>query len=98
MNEKFSKSLLNSVYGIASERETATDHTYEIRVFKNSVFICSCTFSLESFAKSAFSIMEKNAIDFPEPCFKAIEFFKDGKLVKMSEIYFGKIALEVENE
>ena len=91
------KSHLNSVYGITAERETATEHTYEIRVFKDGAYIRTFTFSLESSAEYAFTILESNAIVFPKPCFKMIELFKDGKFVKMSEIYFGKIALEVNN-
>lgn len=91
------KSLLNSAYGITSERETATDHTYEIRIFKDGVLSFSTEFSLESFAYNAFKMIETSVKVFPEPCFKVIELFKDGKLVKMSSIYFGKIALEVKN-
>lgn len=86
------KSLLNSAYGITAERETAesvTTHKYEIRVFKDGAFSHSNTFSHESFAEYAFTIMELNAIDFPDPCFKVIQLFKDGKDVKRSIINFG---------
>lgn len=65
-------------------------HTYKILVFKNDTLIRSYDFSLESFAEYAFTIMELNAIDFPEPCFKAIQLFKDGKVVKRSVIHFGE--------
>lgn len=71
-----------------AENDTAT-HTYEIRVFKDGAFSHSNTFSLESFAEYAFTIMELNSIDFPEPCFNVIQLFKDGKPVKRSVINFG---------
>lgn len=85
------KSLHNSEYGITAESvtPTPTDHTYEIRVFKDGTFSYSNTFSLEKFAEYAFTIMELNAIDFPDPCFKVIQLFKDGKDVKRSIINFG---------
>ena len=83
------KSLLNSAYGITAESVTPTGHTYEIRVFKDGAFIRSHTFTLESFAEYAFTITELNSIDFPEPFFKVIELFKDGKPVKRSIINFG---------
>lgn len=65
-------------------------HKYEIKVFKDGVFIRSLTFSLESLAEYAFEIMELNSIDFPKPCFKTIVLFKDGKAVKRSIIHFGE--------
>lgn len=90
------KSLLNSAYGITAEsvtpvpNEPKTNHTYKIRVFKNGAFICTHTFSLESFAHNAFKMIENSAIDFPEHCFTVIQLFKDGKPVKRSIINFGE--------
>lgn len=70
--------------------EPKTNHTYKIHVFKNGAFICTHTFSLESFAHNAFKMIENNAIDFPEHCFTVIELFKDGKPVKRSIINSGE--------
>lgn len=90
------KSLFNSAYDITAEsvtpvpNEPKTNHTYKIRVFKNGAFICTHTFSLESFAHNAFKMIENSAIDFPEHCFTVIQLFKDGKAVKRSIINFGE--------
>lgn len=70
--------------------EPKTGHIYEIRIFKNGVFISLHTFLLESFAHNAFKMIENSAIDFPEHCFTVIQLFKDGKPVKRSIINFGE--------
>lgn len=83
---------IDMVKDFTKETETAesvTTHKYEIKVFKDGAFSHSNTFSLVSFAEYAFTIMELNSIDFPEPCFKVIQLFKDGKAVKRSIINFG---------